>query len=197
MSCRSLLPLAAVPFLVGCVPVTEPVGDVARAEPDKRLLGRWEQVDKSNDVYEIDVPAVKGNPKGLMRAVGNDKPDDLTNTFWFHIVTIGKHAYATVYLHPTEDAKFADFRADGAFETWQTGDRRRYFIFRFVLDGDKLDVDAGNDDAVKKLMEDEKVKLANGYFQTPAGWLAKYLEKDGPGTIFDGKAVDHRKRVKQ
>jgi hypothetical protein len=35
-----LLPLA------GCVPVTEPLSDPTKAEPDKRLLGKWNR-DKS------------------------------------------------------------------------------------------------------------------------------------------------------
>jgi hypothetical protein len=196
MSRRTYSLFALVPLLAGCVPVTEPLGDAATAEPDKRLVGRWQRDNDPSDVYEIDVPAVTGNPKGLMRAVGGDKPDDLTNAFWFHLTTVGKHTYATIYLHPTEDAKFADFREEGAYAKWTKGDRRRYFVFRFVLDGDTLDVDSGSDKAVMTLMATEKFdKDAAGYYGTPAGWLAKYLEKTGPDTIFDGSSVDHRKRV--
>jgi hypothetical protein len=194
MSRRTLL-FAFVPLLAGCVPVTEPLGDAATAEPEKRLVGSWKKDDGST--YEINVPAVAGNPKGLMRAIGNDKPDDLSNTFWFHLKTIGKHTYATIYLHPTEMAKFADFRESGEFEKWMKNDNRRYFIFRYVLDGDNLTVDSGNDDVVKKLMADVKFDMAGDYYKTPAGWLAKYLEKNGPEAIFDGSNAERRERVKK
>lgn len=194
MSRRTLL-FAVVPILAGCVPVTEPVGDVSKAEPDKRILGIWQKDDGST--YEIDIPEVAGNPKGLMRTLGNGKPDDLSNCFWFHLTTIGKHTYATIYLHPTEQAKFADFREAGAFEKWMKGDNHRYFIFKYTLDGDNLTVDGGNDTAFKKLMADEKIAMTGDYFKTPAGWLAKYLEKNGPETIFDGSNVEKRTRMKK
>lgn len=194
MSRRTLL-FAFVPLLAGCVPVTAPLGDVSKAEPDKQLLGTWKKDDGFS--YEIDIPAVDGNPKGLMRSVGGGKPDDLSNAFWFHLATIGKHTYATIYLHPTEDAKFADFREAGAFDKWMKGDSRRYFIFRYVLDGDSLTVDGGNDSAFKKLMANEKFEMAGDYFKTPAAWLAKYLDKNGPETIFDGSNVETRTRVKK
>jgi hypothetical protein len=196
MSRQTLFLFAAVSLLAGCVPVTEPLGDVTKAEPDKRLLGRWQHADQATDVYEIDTPAVKGHPKGLMRAVHNGKQDELSEAFWFHLATVGKQTYATIYLHPTEDGKFADFREAGAFETWQKGTNRRYFVFKFVLDGDTLDVNGGNDKDFKKLMADEKIEEVGGFFKTPAGWLGKYMEKNGPEAIFDGSNVEHRKRVK-
>jgi hypothetical protein len=191
MSRRTLFLFAAVSLLAGCVPVTEPLGDVEKAEPDRRLVGRWEQVGSPTDVYEIDAPAVKGNPKGLLRAAHKG-----ADSFWFHTTAVGRHTYATIYLDQAKDGEFADFGTEGAFAKWQKGTNRRYFVFKFVLDGDTLDVDGGNDKAFKKLMADEKVGEADNYFKTPAGWLAKYLEKDGPEAIFDGSNVDHRKRAK-
>ena len=194
MSRRTLL-FAILPLLAGCVPVTEPLGDVSKAEPDKRLVGTWKKDDGS--IYEIDMPAVADNPKGLMRSVGEGKPDDLSNTFWFHLTTIGKHTYATIYLNPSETGKFADFREARAFEAWMKNDTHRYFIFKYVLDGDTLSVDGGNDDAVKKVMAEAKIEKAGDFFRTPAGWVAKYLEKKGPEGIFTGTDVDKRTRMKK
>jgi hypothetical protein len=172
-----LVPLALVAaLLTGCVPATEPLCDPDKAEPDEGLLGVWRLND--NVTFEIDSPAVKGNPKGLMRAAGESK-----DAFWFFTTKIGKNTYGTICL---AGDGYADFRKEGAFEEWKKGDRR-YFIFRYELDGDKLTVDSGNDEAMKKLMQAEKVESAGRYFKTPPGWLAKYLEKSGPETLYDGK----------
>jgi hypothetical protein len=38
-----LIPLCHIVILLpGCVPVTEPLSDPAKAKPDKRLLGKWQ-----------------------------------------------------------------------------------------------------------------------------------------------------------
>jgi hypothetical protein len=42
--------------------------------------------------------------------------------FWFFTTTIGKDTYATVYTN-------ADFRKEGAFEKWNKGGDRGYWIF--------------------------------------------------------------------
>src|SRR5205814_1625579 len=93
---RRLLPVAALVAITsaGCVPVTEPVGDVEKAEPDKNLVGTW----NGSGEIAIDVPEVKGNPKGLMRAVSDGKVNDPENVLWFFTTKIGKHMYANVVL---------------------------------------------------------------------------------------------------
>lgn len=192
MSRRILFLLFACSLSTGCVAVTEPLGDADKAEPDKRLVGRWQRDDMANDVYEIDTPAVKGNPKGLMRAAHTG-----SDAFWFYLTTVGKHTYATIFLHPSDDGKFADFGTEGEFEKWQKGSSRRYFIFRYTLDGDQLTVDGGNEKEFKKLAEGEKFETSGFYTKTPAGWLAKYLNKNGPEAIFDGSNVERRTRVKK
>ncbi len=81
---------AFVALSAGCVPVTEPVGDIDKAEPDKALVGEWND-NRTDQVFcVIDVPEVKGNPKGLMRMkwVGHST--------WFYPTTIAKHTYANV-----------------------------------------------------------------------------------------------------
>ena len=190
------IPLCLIAVLLpGCVPVREPLSDPDKAEPDKRLLGKWQRVDKIQR-YEIDSPAVKGNPKGLMRTVYDGQADDPKNAFWFFTTTIGKHTYATVYLAPRDNLEFANFRKEGAFQEWNKGKDRRYFIFRYVLDGDKLTVDGGDKEAMKKLMQAEKIE-GMPYFKTPPGWLAKYLEKSGPKTLYNGTNVQEWRRQKK
>ncbi len=91
-----LLPLCPIIILLaGCVPVTEPLSDLDKAKPDEWLLGKWQGNSPNSADCEIDIPAVKGNPKGLMRAVCSGRADDPSNSFWFFTTTIGKDTYAT------------------------------------------------------------------------------------------------------
>jgi hypothetical protein len=194
MSHRPLFLLAITVLLPGCVSVTEPLSDPDKAQPDKRLLGQWQRGDESQRCA-IDAPAVKGHPKGLLRAVYNGKSDDPQNAFWFFTTPLGKYTYATIYVQKGKGLSFADFRKEGAFEAWNQGKQRRYFVFRYVLDGDKLTVDGGGSQAVEKLMKAEKIEARRGYFQTPPGWLARYLGKHGPQALYDGTNVQHWERV--
>jgi hypothetical protein len=183
---RPLLALFAFAVLSpGCVPVTEPLGDIDKAEPDKKLLGKWQG---DGEKLEIDVPAVKGNPKGLMRVV-SVMPGGERASCWFHCTTVGKHAYATIYLdwgRPVGNL-FADFPDEGDFGKYAKGDARRYCVIKYALDGDKLVLDPGSEKPFEALMKGAKIEAENGvWYKTPAGWLAKYLEKTGPDKIYDG-----------
>lgn len=113
MSRRCLSLFATVAIFAGCVPVTEPLSDASTTEPDKRLIGKWYC---KWDNMTIDVPDVKGNSKGLMRAVFGDNryktPDEETESvgqgvlrmtektgaLWFHITTIDKQTYANICM---------------------------------------------------------------------------------------------------
>ncbi len=207
---RRILCLAATTLLLpGCVfLVNQPLSDPDKAESDKRLVGKWELVSASqvsvvgentpgSRLFEqgrvqgekklcaIDLPAVKGNPKGLMHC------RDAEHDFWFFITTIGKHTYWTVYL----DAKggCADFSQEGAFAKWNKGDLRLYEILLAVPDGDRLTLHQGGIESVKKVMADELIPAGKmgkdlesfEYFKTPPGWLAKYLEKHGPDALYN------------
>jgi hypothetical protein len=132
-----------------------------------------------------------------MRAVYNGNVD---NVFWFFTTTIGKHSYATICLDPGV-GKYADFCKEGAFDKWNREKVRRCFIVRFMVDGDKLTVDFGDLEAMTDLMQAEKIPLENGeevkLFKTPPGWLAKYLEKSGPETLYTGVNVQKWQREKK
>jgi hypothetical protein len=188
-----LLVLFAV-LLPGCILVTEPLSDPDKAEPDKRLEGKWQRVDDDRH-YEIDCPVVKGNPKGLMRLY-DGRADDPESALWFFTTKIGKDTYMTIYLEPGETSEYADFGEEGAFAKWNKGDDRGYDIISYVLDGDKLTVDAGDLQSLQKLMDAEKFERKD-YFKTPPGWLAKYLEKSGPQTLYGGLFVCEWRRSKK
>jgi hypothetical protein len=203
---RSSLFLAGtVLFAAGCVPVTEPVGPIDKAEPDKNLAGTWTVVDasgsaKSADPQEVvvDVPEVKGNPKGLMRALTKRGGDEV----WFFVTTAGKHTYASLILAPNDVGGPLKFSKEGAFEEWQKAENKWYFVFRYARNGDKLTVDCGNHSAFTDLMKDEKIEANRGdkpleFYKTPAGWLAKYLDKTGPAKLFDKTNYLDLKREKK
>jgi hypothetical protein len=179
--------LLGIAFLVaGCVPVTEPLADPDKSEPDKRLLGKWRAKDESEGPT-IDSPLVKGNPKGLMRS-GNQ-----ARSRWFFTTSIGKHTYANVCFN--RDGERPNFDKEGAFEKWKKSNNRCYFIVRYLLDGDKLTIDFGHEPAVEKVMKAQQIELDNNIpyqvhpYKTPPGLLARYLEKNGPETIFTGTPV--------
>jgi hypothetical protein len=195
MSRRLLAVLALVAFAVlspGCVPVTEPVGDVTKAQPDKNLPGVWE----GDTTLTITLPEVKGNPKGLMRVVSRQGERGEPSTLWFFTTTIGKHTYANIVL--ADGFEGVLFEKEGAFADWQKRETKSYFIFRYKLDGDKLVVDGGNREVVEKLMKTEKFEQVNqNFFKTPAGWLTGYLEKNDPCTIYDASNSKTYTRAKK
>jgi hypothetical protein len=179
----------------GCVPVTEPVGDAEKAEPDKNLVGKW-TVTKSRGTAEVlevksltvSAPEVKGNPKGLMKVVMAHK--DREAPMWFFTSTVGKNTYVNLAVGPTDGPDMPAFDKGGAFAEWKKGEKKtQYFVSRAARDGDKLTLDCGNNDAFAGLMKDAGIKDDGGQgvpvFDTPAGWLAKHLDKNGPGKIFD------------
>lgn len=186
MRATLLAALAAAVLAAGCVPVTEPVGDIEKAEPDETLLGAWKWGDGGEkSTVRVDAPAVKGNPKGLMRATPGDAGD---KPLWFFVATVGKGTYGNVVLDPNRAPESPNFGREGAFAAWQKGKEKRYFVFRYALADSTLTVDAGNEKAFKELMAAEKLvrKSDLDFYPTPAGWLTKYLDRNGPDTIFDG-----------
>lgn len=202
---RSLVGLTLVAFLTsGCVPVTEPLGDISKAEPDKKLVGTW-TVTKSTGVsaqlaytkLTLDAPAVKGNPKGLMRAVKNDETDSES---WFFTTALGKHTYATVLVTAGAGNDGPSLGREGEYAKWAKADRKRYFVFRYALDGDNLTLDAANFDTFKEVakaanLDDDGAKHL-AYYTTPDEWLAKYLAKSGSDKIYDGSNALAMKRAK-
>jgi hypothetical protein len=194
MRTRFLLPVAAaIVFAGGCVPVTQPLTDIEKAEPDKELVGAW-TVTKTNgfstsaqdNTLTFDVPEVKDNPKGLMRVVM--KKETESTPLWFIVSPVGKHKYANILLPEKEGP--LQFEKAGVYADWQKVEKKQFFVFRYVRDGDTLTIDCGNFDAFRDRMTTEKIRSVEGkhveFFETPAGWLAKYFDKNGSDKVFDG-----------
>lgn len=187
MIIRWLLLGGAVLF-AGCVPVTEPLTDIEKSEPDKALLGKWSDP-KNKSTFVVDIPEVKGNPKGLMRATFsqvNVPPEE----YWFFVARVGKADYIQMLVERRVDSKLS-FAKEGAFAAWQKSDVRGYWIGKYAFDKDSLTIDGGRAETFKAIMKREKFAGSKHdyttFFATPAGWLAKHIEKNGPDEIFDGK----------
>jgi hypothetical protein len=198
---RLFVPLVLVAVLLpGCfILVTEPLSDPDNAELEKELLGKW-QLDK-NELWEIDSPVVKANPKGLMRARGHNPVNGRQLTYWFFTTKIGKDTYMTMCVDPGPGGGDSpDFRKEGEFKKWNKGDNRGYLICRYVLDGDKLTVyglSEGKEEVMENLMQAKKIEGKTfKTFKTPPEWLAKYLKESGPQTLYDGTGGEYR-RVKK
>jgi hypothetical protein len=201
---RAYSPLVvALVACTGCVPVTEPVGAIDKAEPDKALVGTWNRVqdDKpTGETVTVDVPEVKGNPKGLMRST-QTCPGTKPNVNWFFTATVGKHKYVNFF--GAREGSAPDFSDEGAFEVWkQSKKRAAYRVFHYTVKGDDLRIDAANPDALEKVMSE--LKWANisensgdPLYETPAGELAKYLDKNGPDKLFVCKDEWKYKREKK
>ncbi len=195
---RRLLPAVAVLALVavGCVPVTEPVGDVTKAELDKDLIGIWTGSD-GKDALKIDAPVVKGNPKGLMRwtfaASKNEEP------IWFFVATVGKEKYGNMCLSTGEAQKGSlDFAKDGAYEKWAKSKTRAYCVFHYTTGKDEISLNFGDEKAFKAVAGEAKLAQVNNteVYVTPAGWLEKYLDKNGRDKVFPNGKSETFKRSK-
>jgi hypothetical protein len=198
---RSLLACCAAALLAaGCVPVTEPIGDITKAEQDKELVGKWTVtkrdgvvVTDEQDAYTFDVPEVKGNPKGLMRVRRQDK-----DALWFFVSPVGKHTYANIILGERD---LPAFDKEDEYAKWQKAEKKQFFVFRYVRDGDTLTIDGGNAKTFEARMKDEGIEPDKGehlsFFKTPTGWLAKYFDKNGSDKIYDGSNSIVLKREKK
>lgn len=210
MSLRVSVPLLLLVFAPGCVPTPEPVGDIDTAKPDERLIGTWTN---SGSTFVVDCSPVKGHPKGLLRVRKWDRvttneitptterdldpvnraPDE---TVWMFTATVGKHTYGNQLVDTGNKNVEAKLDAAGAYEKWVKSETKGYFVGKLTFDRDTLVTDGGDNRAFEALMTKEKIKLLDKFHAIPAGWLAKYFEKNGPDALFPGKETTKYTRVK-
>jgi hypothetical protein len=196
---RRLIPLVAI-LSAGCVPVTEPLTPVEKAEPDKALVGTWKRTDVNAQTHlRVEADPGKGNPKGMMKFVhiAGDNEDPL----WVHLSTIGKERYGSAYMDASfKDFAFANFGEEGAYAAWKKGDGKWYIVFAYSIEKDTLRIDLGDNDTTETLMRKEKFPTdrdAKIAYRAPAGWLAKKLEKDGKKFLFKDGTTWTFERVKK
>ena len=204
---RRLFTLLALAILsAGCLPVTQPLGDINKAEPDKTLVGKWTTTvsrgaPKVLDVNAItvDAPVVKGNPEGLMRATLTQYGRD--TEFWFFTATAGKHTYLSLILSGKDNNDPPKFSTEGEFAKWKKQSKKQFFVCRYAPDGDRLTLDCGNNETFGALMRDAKIGSDDSkpieFYDAPVGWLDKYLDKTGPDKLFDGTNSLKLKREKK
>jgi hypothetical protein len=198
---RRLLPLTVALLSTGCVDVTEPVGDITKAEPNKKLLGEWKPDDGEKVRLLIERPEVKGNPKGLMRlraleSKGKGKSGD-EEPLWFFTAGVGGHTYANLLVTDKKGVPEFDFSKEGEYAKWAKHPTRKYQVARVVIGSDAFSLDSGDEKAFKALMKREEFEAVEGYYKVPPGWLAKYLEKNGPGALFHDREPSRYTRVKK
>ena len=190
--------IVAALLSAGCVPVTEPVGDITKAKPDKELIGIWTAADESPKLtIKIDTVEVEGNPTGLMRmnlleSKANDEP------VWFFVSTVGKEKYGNLCFDTqTDQGSPPDFGKKGAYEKWAKGKTRAYFVFRYTAGKDQITLNFGDEKTFKAVAEEAKLPMKAKGFETPAGWLEKYLDKNGHKTVFPASADKTLTRMKK
>jgi hypothetical protein len=189
-----VVPLAAL-FAGGCVLVTEPISDVHKAEPDAKLVGKWVKTDSGPLDLVIDHPAVKGNPKGLMR-VTTKSSDGQTSAVWFFCSTVEKKTYANCLGDRSSNGGTPPFETSGEFAKWEKSKTRGYVVMRYALSGDDLVLDVGEEKSVEKAFAAAGFEKEKGnYYRTPEGALAKYLATDAD-KVFTGQGKLAYKRAK-
>jgi hypothetical protein len=170
----------------------DPLSDVTKAEPDLKLVGTWENKKKDGlRPLTIDVPTVKGNPKGLMRAYNPGGGE-----VWFFVTRIGTETYANVMFDKTEKGA-ANLNREGDFAKWNVAQAKRFVVVHYSLAGDEVTVNMGDDKAYDAVIRKEGFEVSDAFPKAPPEWLAKYLEKNGPGTLFPAKTAQTMTRVKK
>jgi hypothetical protein len=185
MARRSVWLLGLVVFLPGCIPSLDPLSDVTKAEPDRRLLGDWAKPGEKVQL-RIAVPEVKGNPTGLMRATNPTKPNSANETLWFFVTKLNQESYVNVLLDKDRKGDaFVDLGPEGEFAKWQRAPGRRYLILHYAVADEELTLNLGDEKAFKDLLKREKIEVDKEEVPMAAeGWLAKYLTKNGPGELY-------------
>jgi hypothetical protein len=182
---RAFPVLLAILF-TGCVAVTNPVGDIDKAEPDGELVGTWVSTKNPSDIVRFEVRDVKGVPKGMMpmTALGTSPERD---PYWFFVATVGKEKFGNLCMDHGggKHEVLPDFGKAGAYEHWAGRRSRFYVVFRYSTGKDEITLNFGDDKAYQAIGREAKLKEPkDAPFETPVGWLANYIAKNGSARLF-------------
>ena len=177
---RAFPVLLAILF-TGCVAVTNPVGDIDKAEPDREIVGTWVSTKNPSDIVRFEVREVKGVPKGMMPMTA------LGDQYWFFVATVGKEKFGNLCMDHGggKHEVLPDFGMTGAYEHWAGSRSRFYVVFRYSTGKDEITLNFGDDKAYQAIGREAKLKEPkDAPFETPVGWLASHIEKNGSDKIF-------------
>ena len=197
MSRRFLVLFAFAVLSSGCVPVTNPVGDIDKAEPDKALLGTWVSTKNPSDIVRFEIREVKGVPKGMMpMTVLGTSPE--REPYWIFVSTVGKEKFGNLCMDTNANKRdvLPNFTNADVYEEWSKSKSRVYVVFRYSTGKDEIILNFGDEKAFESVAKAEKlIKKKDELFETPVGWLAKYIEKNGSDKIFtDAKDVKYERK---
>jgi len=193
---RLAVSLLVLVFAPGCVPTPEPVGDIDTAKPDERLIGTWTL---SSDTLVFDRSPVKGHPKGVLRmrqwdsgkGAAKDTPD-----WWVFTAEVDEHAYSNWLVEADKKGVTPELGTEGAYEKWTKKPTKGYIVSLLTFGRDTFALEGGDLMPFEALMTKEKFEKRGDFHALPAGWLTKYLEKNGPDALFPGKYVVKFTRAK-
>lgn len=194
---RAIAPFVALSLIsTGCVPVTNPVGDIDKAEPDQELVGTWVSTKNPSDVVRFEVRPVKGVPKGMMplTVLGTDPERD---PYWCFVSVVGKEKFGNLCMDHGGGKKevMPDFGMAGAYERWAGSRSRFYAVFRYTTNKDEITLNFGDEKAFQAAGRAAKLKEPeDAPFETPVGWLSNHIEKNGSDKIFPAEKVTRFKR---
>jgi hypothetical protein len=73
-----------------------------------------------------------------------------------------------------------------------------YVVFRYSTAKDEITINYGDENAYERIAKQAKLRWGlGGVYETPVGWLAGYLEKNGSDTIFPASKDEKYTRVKE
>ena len=110
---------------------------------------------------------------------------------------MGKQKYGNFCLDAENQKVALDFAKEGDYARWSKGKHRVYFVFQYTTAKDAITLNTGDEKAFKAIAEAAKLpKKHEVAYDTPAGWLTKYLTQNGSDKIFPAAKVEKLTRVK-
>jgi hypothetical protein len=181
----------------GC-DLDKPLTDPESAEVDERLLGRWVGVatDKNSSLANVQLfigrHQVKGNPPGLMDALGIEYKareqafgnPAATKLLHFSTSKIGDHDFLNVFYEADRKTEVTDLTSwarlsdEKSYIAWTRNPQRSVLLVHYQIDGDRLKIRLVEGAKLGRLVDEGKLKKSDQRFS--AASIAAYIEKNGP-----------------